>query len=351
MFSKKSMLFRVLVSVLLVSVLTLSIPVYASDLSYNQIEVEKQEQIDALFSELNDIALEKKLLQMTSGSAFLVSPNSVGEMNSLASQEASIEAQLSNLGVKKIKSSDLDDIERLNEIVNSSSSVTSSGFDFSMLTDVYSIYDYSGNYTINGVSYEYEYYRVVDNKGYVDTALTVAELITPITEETTILSSLLDYNFSYGLSAFLGNIPGYALADWTMGNVFAFLEGLNGYSPVVATNNNGIYAINMISVTTMTYYYINVMGQWNQCGSRASEVSFARSDSLSANINGVAYSESETLPVWSTSVGNSWSWYLERFLSFGFPTHHDVGEIDIERNGSVVYTFVPAFISNPYGLI
>ena len=103
-----------------------------------------------------------------------------------------------------------------------------------------------------------------------------------------------------------------------------------------------IYAINMVSVTTMTYYYIKVMGQWNQCGSRASEVSFARSDSLSANINGVAYSESETLPAWSTTVGNSWSWYLERFLSFGFPTHHDVGEIDIERNGTVVYTFVPA---------
>ena len=185
------------------------------------------------------MALKKKLLQTQSENALLLSPNSVVEINNIMLQEANIEAQLSNLGVKKIESTDLDDIERLNELVASSAG-TRSGFDFSMLTDVYSIYDYGGNYTINGVSYEYEYYRVVDNKGYVDTTLTVAELIKPLTEETTILSSLLEYNFSYGLSSLLGEIPGYALVDWTLGNVFAFLEGLNGYSPVVATNNNGI---------------------------------------------------------------------------------------------------------------
>ena len=229
----------VIVAVLLFSMVSMAFPVSASDAIRNQVEVDKQEQIDELFLELNDMALKKKLLQTQSENALLLSPNSVVEINNIMLQEANIEAQLSNLGVKKIESTDLDDIERLNELVASSAG-TRSGFDFSMLTDVYSIYDYGGNYTINGVSYEYEYYRVVDNKGYVDTTLTVAELIKPLTEETTILSSLLEYNFSYGLSSLLGEIPGYALVDWTLGNVFAFLEGLNGYSPVVATNNNGI---------------------------------------------------------------------------------------------------------------
>lgn len=114
-------------------------------------EFTKQEQIDELFTELNELALEKKV-QQNSTSTY----SSTATTNQISSMESQIEQELANLGVKKIDSSSTEDISRLSNLVNSTNSTTRSNFDFSMLADVYSIYEYSGTRTINGTSYDYE---------------------------------------------------------------------------------------------------------------------------------------------------------------------------------------------------
>lgn len=277
--------------------------------------------------------------------------SSATNTDQISYRELQIEQALENLGVKKIDSSNTEDITRLSNLVMSTTSTTRSNFDFSMIADAYSVYDYSGTRTINGKSYDYEYYRVVDNKGYVDSTLTTAELVVPVAKVNTTIGALLDYNFSYGFSAFLGTLPGGSIADWALGNLFTILNSYNSNSSVVYNNNTGIYAINMISVTEMTYYYIKVNGIWNQCGSRASNINFARSDSFSANINGQAYADAKVYPTWSSSTGHSWYWYLDNFVNSAWETNDSIGNIKVYRDSSVVHTFSPAFISNPWGLI
>lgn len=309
-------------------------------------EIAKQEQIDKLFSELNDLALEKKIQQNSA------SMNSSAKTTSdITAMEEQIEQTLESFGVKKIEASNTQDISRLSALVSSTNASARAGFDFSMIADAYSVYDYSGTTKINGKSYDYEYFRVVDNKGYVDTALTTSQLVVPVAKVNTTIGALLQYNFSYVMSEFLGIVPGKDVTEWVLGNIFAVLESYSSNSPVVYNNNTGIYSINMISVTEMSYYYIKVNGSWHQCGSRASNISFARSDSFSANINGRAYADSKNYPTWTSSTGHSWSWYLEKFVSSALPTHDSIGKIKIYRNSSLVHTFSPAFISNPMGLI
>lgn len=321
------------------------IPAYASENSIN-FEKAKQEQIDALFTELNNLALEKKMQNELHTETY-----STASLSKISSMETQIEKELEDLGVNKIDPSNEEDISRLATIVNSTSHSMRSTFDFSMLANVYSIYDYDGTYTINGTSYEYQYYRVIDNKGYVDTTLTTAELIVPVAKVHTTIGALLDYNFSYGFSSFLGLLPYGNIADWFLGNIFTALDSYSANSPVVYNNNTGIYSINMISVTAMTYYYIKVNGLWYQCGSRAGDVSFGRVDSISANINGQPYTDAKTYPNWRSSTGHSWYWYLENFVATAWPRHDELGSIDVYRDSTKVHTFTPAFISNPWGLI
>lgn len=106
-----------------------------------------------------------------------------------------------------------------------------------MLANLYSIYEYNGTRTIKGKTYDYKYYRVIDNKGYVDSPLTESELIVPAAKVNTTIGALLDYNFSYGFSTFLGFIPGGSIADWVLGNIFTALESYNLNSSVVYNNN------------------------------------------------------------------------------------------------------------------
>lgn len=81
----------------------------------------------------------------------------------------------------------------------------------------------------------------------------------------------------------------------------------------------------MISVTAMTYFYIKVNDTWYQCGSNAGDISFARTDSFSANINGQAYADSQNYPNWNSSTGHSWYWYLENFVNTAMQEDDEIG--------------------------
>lgn len=311
----------------------------------NYSEDQKQAEIDILFRELNELALDMKL----------GSERGLYTTDSLKKQ-SEIEQELLELGVNKIDATDSEAVARFAEITLSSAgtgglSRANTVFDFEMIANVYSIYDYSGTYTINGETYEYEYYRVVDNKGYADHTLTYSELLTPIDKVQTTIGALLEYNFSYGMSSFLGVIPGGAILDWGLGNIWTALEAYNANTPVTFSDNDGIYAINIIAVTSMTYYYIKDGGVWYNCGSRANDVSFARIDSMTANIGGEPFGEAKPATKWSSSAGHSWYWYLEEFIENNRVVHNSIGAIDIYKDDELVGEFEPVYVYNPYGLI
>jgi len=317
----------------------------------NNEEMKKQEKIDNIFTDLNNIALEKKISNTLDKQDMFDNIS----CDSIENRKNVLEIQLQELGVHKLDPNNIDDINRISDIVYSS--MNSNGepyrgiFDFSMLTSVYSIYEYTGTYSYKSNSYEYKYIRVVDNKGYVNTTLTNSKLLVPVGTTSTILSTLLGYTFKFGFSAFLGTLPSGWAIDYTMGAIFDVLKSYNGNSSVVCSNNSGIYCMNITSVTEMTYYYIKVNGNWYNSGTRAGNVSMARVDSFSGNINGVAVPASKIFPTTNISTGNVWYWYIERFVDTTLPTHHSIGSFSINRSNGSALTFAPCYIQNPLGLI
>lgn len=260
-----------------------------SDSMKNNTENANQSKIEKIFTNLNELALNMKKLDLFNKQT--INNNSLKIIQEIKKEQNDLEKMLEKLGIHKLDPNNINDINSLSEIINSSvgsndQMAPMALFDFSILVNVYSIYEYTGTYVISGVSYDYKYVRVVDNKGYVDTKLTKAQLITLVGQVNTTVSNLLSYNFSYGFSSFLGILPYGWAADWILGNIFTALNSYNGSSPVVYNNSNGIYCINMISITDMTYYYIKVSGLWYNCGSRASNIGLARADSFTANISG-----------------------------------------------------------------
>lgn len=339
-------LFIVLVQLFLVCVPCSSVDMVSGDESKNESEtMAQQERIDQLFSELNDLAVMSKQQSCSDVSSFSAT------QDQLLSMESEVEQELFALGIRKIDPNNPEDISRISSVMTSSIERAGSVFNFDMLADVYSIYEYSGTRTVNGNSYNYKYYRIIDNKGYVDTALTHTEIVVPVENVNTTIGELLEYNFSYGFSAFLGTLPGGNVADWFIGGIFTILESYNSNSTVAYTGNGNIYSLNMLSVTAMTYYYIEMDDNWYLCGSRASDVSFARSDSFVANVNGKAYSDSKSYPSWNSSTGYSWYWYIDNYVNTKKVYHSTIGSIAIFRDSTFVHNFYPSYVTSPWGLI
>lgn len=211
-------LFIVLVQLFLVCVPCSSVDMVSGDESKNESEtMAQQERIDQLFSELNDLAVMSKQQSCSDVSSFSAT------QDQLLSMESEVEQELFALGIRKIDPNNPEDISRISSVMTSSIERAGSVFNFDMLADVYSIYEYSGARTVNGNSYNYMYYRIIDNKGYVDTTLTHTEIVVPVENVNTTIGELLEYNFSYGFSAFLGTLPGGNVADWLIGNIFTIL--------------------------------------------------------------------------------------------------------------------------------
>lgn len=345
---KSHKLIKRMLSLLMIIVIMLvaSSQVFANKADTNAVEIEKHNIAERLYTELNELALQKTLINADKDKKH------EHELQEIFDREEAIDQVLGALGVKRVLPSDTATIERLNNLVLETASPKNRSFDFGMISNAYTVYDYSGTYVINGISYQYEYYRVIDNKGYVDSQLTTSKLMVPVGQTTSLLSALLNYNFSYGFSSFLGNVLPYGnLVDWALGNVFTALNYINGNSNVVYNNNTGIYSINATSVTSMTYYYIKISNSWYQCGDRAGDISFARADSFSGNINGVAHSYSESFTTWNSNTGNSWYWYLQNYVNTSVATHSEIGYIRLYRNNTLITTFNPCYESNPMYLI
>lgn len=330
----------------------------------------KQEQIDSIFNELNKLAAER------ANTEYLLS-NGI-DVYSLKDQEATVdvkkkeelqrerknelEDELAELGVRKIDASKIEDIRLLNEMECSMHEAVlnrSEGYslapDLSAIANMYTLYIYDGTRKYNGVTYNYRYIKVIDDKEYG--GLTKIEEADPIktVPSGTLVGDLVKYNLNYIFSEVL-DFVGAAVVDWIIGNAFTALN--HTPSGVITTTGKSLYRVIHTSVTSMTYYFIE-NDSWRLIGVGASAQTI-RSEHISMNVNGSPYVETHTEQFTAKTPG-IWYDYLDYYfnnMSWN-PSACLVNEIGNfkfvakDKNGLVlgIVNFAPAYARYPMDLI
>lgn len=321
---------------------------------------EKQDRIDEIFKELNELALKVNIQNSAAYGTFSALYSE--ETKAINERRDELDRQLEAFGVHKIDPNCKEDLARLERVMLHAvePSTLKAGHraapvedppDLEALTSNYSVYQYDESIYVDQ-EYFGSYVIVVDDKGYGG--------LTNITSDTrmcgatsTLLSDLLKYNFSFGFSQFLGLIPYGWAADWLIGNIFTVLNSHDGSSIVTCPKGKpGIYTMNMASVTQMTYIYIYDPSYttWVLCGSRTSNLSFARSDCLAANIDGKAVADSYDFPQVTSRTGESPAWYLLQYVQYRKDNHHSPGSFTINGMDDYITEFTPVYYQSPHFL-
>lgn len=337
----------------------LSSPVFAVGVETRA--AERQNRIDEIFKELNELALEKNLQDSATYSTYSASSTTHSEEQMMAINERinELDSQLESLGVHKIDPDCQEDLERLSNVMSNAvaASTLEAGLrtapvedppDLEELATNYSVYQYDESIYVDKRYYG-SYIVVVDSKGRGGlTSLTVESRLCG--SNSTVLSDLLEYNFNFGFSQFLGIIPYGWAAEWLVGNIFTALNSYNGSSIVTCPpGNTSIYVMLTSSVTQMTYIYIydEAYSSWVLCGSRAHNLSFARADSLAANIGGNAVAETYSFPNVTSRTGESPAWYLLNYVQ-NHTGHHDYpGYITVSGMNGSNTAFAPLYFWSP----
>lgn len=342
-------------------------PINTDNASAINFEKPKQKEIDDIFAQLNDLAAERRMIELfesnNSTNATKETPYINNTIATITKQEEQLDDRLEGLGVHKIDPNNKEDIERLEDVVlsawkneiakmDTTSSIPAPP-DFYSIADCYSLYQHTGVTTVNGVSYNYSYIRVIDDKGYSRSPLTSSKEIHMVTQINTVLSDLLSYNFSFGFSAFLGTTPYGWAADWTIGNVTTVFNSLAKDSPVTYSGNSDIYQMSLLSVTQMQYCYVYIpSGGWILCGANAPSISFARAESIVANVNGVAKADGKIYQTTTSSTGISAVGYVSNYVQTGSFRYDPIGSFEVKgelgETGKKTSTpFSPGFCSYP----
>jgi len=320
-------------------------------------DFEKQDRIDEIFKELNELALEANMSSIINSAAYGALPSSEERVNSINNRKNALDNQLESLGVHKIDPDCKEDLERLGEVMLhaiDASSLNDGPYataiedppNLEVLSRKYSLYQYDDSIYTDKI-YKCSYIVVVDDKGY--NGLTVSEQDTELCGEKSIkLSDLAKYNFNFGFSQFLGSIPYGWAVDWAIGSVFTALNSYNSSSIVTRTNKD-IYTTVIGSTTQMTYYYIYDTGysSWVLCGSRASNLTFSRTDVFAGNVGGTYTSLSEDFPA-SSSTGESAIWYFLQYAQNNRQSnHHSPGSFTVNGMNGSSRRFTPVYYSAP----
>lgn len=354
---------------MLLCITMLAVPIYAvnqeENIAYTEMaEQTKQEEIDALCAELNELALEKYKIK----SQKTYSLNNTSQISEINSQEVNIDMRLQKLGLEKMDATAPEDVQRLVDMLGPtlSENYAHRGLtvDFTTIEDiaeqlmtVFTVYVYDGTRTINGTEYEYAYMRIIDNKGY---NLYTNNMVSAnmLNYEPDVVGDLLSYNFEYFVDMAIGsamdaleNVNKWFqygwLVEWGIGNISTVFNSLNPNASITEwAGTGGIYTATMMSITQMTYYFLYWSPDWVIIGSRANDVEFEIHETLMANVNGSIvddYRNSEK----NFSTGHSWSWYVDNFIENMEPSHHDIGGLALNCMDERVFTYEPIYYRAP----
>lgn len=294
----------------------------------------KDDQIDRLFSELNDIALQDKLAAQSN------TPLEAASYQERANSKASINNQLESLGVHLLDPNSPEDMAKFEEVVYSeyeNSGISPSSIEdkpnVSNIANRYSVYEYTGTVKLDNVYHDYLYYTVVDNKG--SNGLTENKFECQIIGGGTYtFIDLLNYSFNFVLSSYLGSTPKGLLATWGFGAIF---EGLDAYEgSTIVTASNPLYILTLTSVTSMRYYYLyrEDLDIWVQAGSSATLIDYARSDTLSGNFGGRA-DTLKSQDSFDSSTDLPWDDYFKSLYYNHQELHCPIGSITLQKKESI----------------
>ena len=350
--------------------------VFENQQTARQAETIKQSQIDALFQEIDAIALERNRLlsenalsldetqAMEQGNRPFsfgtdsVTTETMQALHVYDGRQDTVETALLQLGVRKIDPSDQTQISELSEFW--AETMTAGGMpppDFAAFANAYSLYIYDGTYTYNQVTYSYRYIRVVDDKGYsnnYDRGMYRQLRAVPLGGEVYSQSAfqrILQYNCGFTMSQLLGRISGSAFVEWTIGNLCTmFTQPGVTYTPGIVT-----YDIDIDHNTALTYYYVRdpQNQEWKLTGCKG-VTSVSEIHKLHLNDNGIPAIDTYKRNFQITS-GWSWSNYVKYFAdnrpNTAYPfIAHEIGSLTYE-GPDYSFTLTPEFYSNPSGLI
>lgn len=317
-----------------------------------------QQEIDSIFTELNEMVAEEKMIEL------LMKENeemggklaAVKAENDLRQQY--LESRLESLGVNTIDPDNPDDMAVLEEVMlgNSGASVLSipDPPDLETFANCYTLRHFISTTTVDGTSYRFSYIYVTDDKGYSGSPLTCSQTSNKlIGRESTVLRDILDYQFSFGFSSYLGIVPGGWVADWAIGTVCAALESFDENSVISYTGNDDIYNMSMLSVTQMMYVYVYKpdICDWRLCGTSASNISYTRAEYVIANVAGKAVSDAKDYPTMSSSTGSGARTYVRTYIQDGYHDIDPIGFFTVQAYNGVTISFTPGFASYPGQLV
>lgn len=355
----KKRMFKVLCVVLVMALLS---PNVFASISTSQVPLDdaaidpNQREIDALFTELNELAMEEYLLSSSNEDELsTASTQTTARMNAINARESELNARLEQLGVHEIDPNNAEDMAQLQEVmmgsmmVNGTESVPNPP-DLSDYALLYTLQQYNGTTQVNGVTYNYSYIYVTDNKRYANSPLTIdSGACAMVGRRSMTITDILDMSFSFAAEELVGTLP-WGLR-WTVSSLFEILETKPGSASVTYYNNQDIYSLNIHAKTQMMYCYVYmpVMG-WTLCGTKAPNITFTRSDYLDAIIDG-EYETDSSVTTSTVSTGVSAVTYARNYVQGSGHVVHQYGWFSVEGEYGIVVTISPGFATYPAQLI
>ena len=252
--------------------------------------------------------------------------------NELGNRQDELETLLSEMGVHKLNPDNENDraiLYELSAVKNQRGNVMTlsepydSAPDLAAIAKVYSVFLQDNAYTINGVTYNYRRCIVIDNKGRNGLTETKEYDLVPAINGVGLIEDVLDYNFGFVFSYFLGQIPHGMLCDWALGNLFTFLNGVRP-NAVLASGSEAMYRAYVTSITKMEYIYVYDHNAWNLIASSA-DASITRSDLFIGNVHGVAKHEFYDHVKLNASTNDTSYNYVKKYVDAGRTTYfHEI---------------------------
>jgi len=347
--------------------LSLLAPNVSASIDPNFAEKRKQEQLDNLFTRLNESITSRKMLEhlaektksqsvvINSGEKITVNTFR-SEISKLEELESDIENEILKLGVKKIDPQNKADLALVTELLNSSprpnyvqSSIPDPP-DLSAVASLYTLYHYRGTYTYQGVTYDYAYIRVIDNKGYNKLYKLQIFNALPSNATNAMILGFLQHQFSYVFSTLLSSVPYGIAVDWTISSAIATMSNYN--TSLMTGTSDPFYWIVVNSTTEMTYYWIYTGTSWKLLGSDG-KFSLTKGDYAAFNYQGQPKQEPAIQPTWTSTSGYPWYKYIENYhYNPTFEQINYLGSFNIKsKHTSFNVNYSPVFIHYPGYLV
>lgn len=252
------------------------------------IQITESNMIDDLFAQLDSLALEKKILlsqydidfetyQQISQANYNSSAQSLSQYNypqelyttldRISNEKSDIETILFRLGIEKITEDNLHYLEELNwlgsDIENLETQSTPPTLD--TFNNAYSIYIYDGNYNYGGQNNQYRYIRVVDDKNYNGLSRYINHTFVGILFNHASFIEAMGSTVEYLVSSLIASIPYIGTGiDYTISTLASTFDIADSTYYAL----HPVYKMDVSTVTTMTYFYIND-SSWKLIGSSA----------------------------------------------------------------------------------